>query len=156
MPQHEAKSCTLRFSDPGYSRALTNPPTAFSSSSPQPAYRLLCEAGRRLDSSPALSLVFSQLIFKVHFHSVFVPRSWDWHNPQHTSNRSFHVSTSCSTQGTLRDHLFIQQRPHMDAHSAKTQTCFQQELTQRSVHITKREKKKKHHSCLLAAGLDQA
>lgn len=115
--------------------------------------------GRQLDSSPDLSQGFSQLIFKVHFHSVLVPHYWDWHDRKHTSNRNFHMSTLCKEQGTQRDHLLLYWAAHVDTYSAKTQTCFQQELTQKSVHITEGGgggAGLKYHLSLLAASLDQA
>jgi len=88
---------------------LLNLPTGFS-----------VRGGRWLDSSSALSQVLSQLIFKVHFHSVFVPLYWDWHSPTHTRDRNFHVSTSRSEQGTQRDHLLLYPAVHVDTHCAKT------------------------------------
>lgn len=152
FPQHEVKSCTLRFSDQGYSGALTNPPTAF-------LLFLLnlptgfCVRWKTTGLIPRPVSGLFTIDFQSSFPLCFCSMLLDWHNPKHTSNRNFHMSTSRSEQGTQRDHLLLCPAAHVDTYSAKIQTRFQQELTQRSVHITKGGE---YHPCLLAAGLDQA
>lgn len=144
FPQYGVKSSMLSFSDQG-DLDPSQPSKSLPSFPPQSV---------RLDSSPDPSGVFSQLDFQSSLPLWFCSTLLGLAQPTAASDRNFHMSASHSEQGTQTDHQLLYPAAHVDTNSAKTQICFQQELTQRSVHVTE-VVVGKYHLCLLAAGLDQ-
>lgn len=147
----EVKSCILRVLRPRVFWTPHQPSNSLSSFSPQPAYRLLCEVEDKC-THPQICLGSFHNRFSKFISTLFLPHTAAIGTTLSIPVIEISMSTLCSEQGTQRDHPLLYPVLHVDAYSATNQTCFQQQLTQRSVHIIKWGGGKKYQPCLLAAG----
>lgn len=115
---------------------------SLSSFSPQPAYRLLHEVEDKW-THPQICLGSFHNRFSKFTSTLFLSHAAGIGTTLSIPVIEISTSTLCSELGTQRDHLLLYPVLHVDAYSATNQTCFQQELTQRSVHIIKWGKEKK-------------
>lgn len=114
----------------------SEPSNSLSSLSPQPAYRLLCEVEDKC-THPQICLGSFHNRFSKFISTLFLPHTAGIGTTLSIPVIEISMSTLCSEQGTQRDHLLLYPVLHVDTYSATNQACFQQELTQRSVHIIK-------------------